>query len=156
MPLSLVEVDGHEKRAGVTLLSRYQRYCSVARKRTRFEWANEYGFFRVGGLKCLDTLTVSHQGGQGKTACRETEQNANAAVLWSSYQRGLPEQVCLGGRQVRLESRRVRGTGTRDEREGGKSSDRRATVPCSSCGRRRWSWKTVPASRCSVPCSTAA
>ena len=58
MPLSLVEVDGHEKRAGVTLLSRYQRYCSVARKRTRFEWANEYGFFRVGGLKCLDTLTV--------------------------------------------------------------------------------------------------
>ena len=48
------------------------------------------------GLECLDTLTVSPPWRTGKTASRETEQNANAAVLWSSHQRGLPEQGCLG------------------------------------------------------------
>ena len=57
-------------------------------------------------------------GRTGKTASRETEQNVNAAVLWSSYQRGLPEQGGLGGRQV-TRSRRLRGTGTREERERG-------------------------------------
>ena len=52
------------------------------------------------GLRCLNTLNCLAPERTGKTASRETEQNVHAAVLWSSCQRGLPEQVCLEERQV--------------------------------------------------------
>ena len=120
-----------EDSAGVTLLSTMQ-YCSVARNRTRFECANEYGPLRGGGPEMLEHSDCHAPGRTGKTASRETEQNVNAAVLWTPYQRGLPEQVCLRERPV-TKSRRLRGTGTRDEREKGCSPDTGGqTVPCSS------------------------
>ena len=96
-----------EDSAGVTLLSTMQ-YCSVARNRTRFECANEYGPLRGGGPEMLEHSDCHAPERTGKTASRETEQNVNAAVLWSSYQRGLPEQGGLGGRQVTRKSSSAR------------------------------------------------
>ena len=97
-----------EDSASVTLLSTTQ-YCSVARKRTRFECANEYyGPLRGGGPEMLEHSDCHAPGRTGKTASRGTEQNVNAAVLWSSYQRGLPEQVCLRERQVTRKSSSAR------------------------------------------------
>ena len=58
-------------------------------------------------------------GRTGKTASRETEQNVNAAVLWTPYPRGLPEQGGLGGRQVTGKSSCARNGYQRREREGG-------------------------------------
>ena len=107
MPLSLVEVDGHGRQCRCHTVQ-YQRYCSIARKRTRFECANEYGPLRGGGPEMLEHSDCHAPGRTGKTASRETEQNVNAAVLWSSYQRGLPEQGGLGGRQVTRKSSSAR------------------------------------------------
>ena len=71
-PSSLLKTLVMEDSAGVTLLSTTQ-YCSVARKRTRFECANEYGPFRGGGPEVLEHSDCHAPGRTGQTASRETE-----------------------------------------------------------------------------------
>ena len=69
-------------------------------------------------MRCLNTLNCLAPGRTGKTVSRETEQNVNAAVLWTPYQRGLPEQGGLGGRQVTGKSSSARNGYQRRERRG--------------------------------------
>ena len=61
-----------EDSAGFTLLSTTQ-YCSVARKRKRFECANEYGPLRGGGPEMLEHSDCHAPGRTGQTASREME-----------------------------------------------------------------------------------
>ena len=56
--LSLLKTLVMENSASVTLLSTTQ-YCSVARNRTRFECANEYGPLRGGGPEMLEHSELS-------------------------------------------------------------------------------------------------
>ena len=71
-PSSLLKTLVMEDSAGVTLLSTTQ-YCSVARKRTRFGCANEYGPLRGGGPEMLEHSDCHAPERTGQTASRETE-----------------------------------------------------------------------------------
>ena len=106
-PLIAAEDAGHGRQCQ-RHAAQYYAVLQRSAERKRFECANEYGPLRGGGPEMLEHSDCHAPERTGKTASRETEQNVNAAVLWTPYQRGLPEQVCLGGRQVTRKSSSAR------------------------------------------------
>ena len=86
---SLLKTLVMENSASVTLLSTTQ-YCSVARKESASSVPTNTDPSVGEGLRCLNTLTVSHQGGQGR---RPAERRNRTSML--PYFGLRTSEVCL-------------------------------------------------------------